>query len=534
MASSKKTTSLTSRDINGCKVANRIFGDDKTVIVARPGSRCSLFWFTVPEGFYALVTRHGAQMDYNGSDGKPTCVWPSGLHFGPPWLKVSHLVTKQSMVFNTPIKRCKTKDNVSVDIDTSIVFRVMGDKEREEDPYNVYKFIHFVTARGLQQQLMDAQSEAMRTLVRSIDHNEVFGLRNLSEKELKDLQSQITEFSKLSPIVPATTLEPRLIKGQGGSKDFDEEEVLITGDHDSVDELEAKFNTETGSTITDIMKKRLNLQFEEQGVQILDVIIKEISLPREIMSQMSEKTMVISRNAEQRMQQKSDMMTLLQKEELITLEQSLDEEKMESKKGGDLECLKESFELDYQKALGEDVLQKISNQRAIDVGLIEAESAATCRRIDDTTRLEAEKIKGESKLKSTVAKVDVEGDALFMGASSDLTCAQNQSSGEKARYNAEGISAKKNKRLHEYLTATKVIEAQNLLAENEKLVVTGTSGGRAANLMLKSNIALKDSNAHNIPESKRRSLLSEIALSKGQSDVRIHIGAEQYSRENKR
>ena len=103
-----------------------------------------------------------------------------------------------------------------------------------------------------------------------------------------------------------------------------------------------------------------------------------------------------------------------------------------------------------------------------------------------------------------------------------------------ARYNAEGISAKKNKRLHEYLTATKVIEAQNLLAENEKLVVTGTSGGRAANLMLKSNIALKDSNAHNIPESKRRSLLSEIALSKGQSDVRIHIGAEQYSRENKR
>ena len=237
------------------------------------------------------------------------------------------------------------------------------------------------------------------------------------------------QYSYITPL--SQSFEPQLIEGKGSSKDCDESEVLITGDHDSVDELEAKFNTETGSTITDIMKKRLNLQFEEQGVQILDVIIKEISLPREIMSQMSEKTMVISRNAEQRMQQKSDMMTLLQKEELITLEQSLDEEKMESKKGGDLECLKESFELDYQKALGEDVLQKISNQRAIDVGLIEAESAATCRRIDDTTRLEAEKIKGESKLKSTVAKVDVEGDALFMGASSDLTCAQNQSSGEK-------------------------------------------------------------------------------------------------------
>ena len=64
-------------------MAHRVFGDDKTVIVARPSSsRCSLFWFTVPEGFYALVGSHGAQVDYIGSDGNPTCVWPSGLHFG--------------------------------------------------------------------------------------------------------------------------------------------------------------------------------------------------------------------------------------------------------------------------------------------------------------------------------------------------------------------------------------------------------------------------------------------------------------------
>ena len=165
------------------------------------------------------------------------------------------------------------------------------------------------------------------------------------------------QYSHITPL--SQSFEPQLIEGEGGSKDCDESEVLITGDHDSVDQLEAKFNTETGASFTDIMKKRLNQQFEEQGVQILDVIIKNVSLPEEIMSQMSEKTMVISRNAEQRMQQKCDMLTLLQREELITLEQSLYEKKMESKKGGDLEFLKESFELDHQKALGQDVLQKI-------------------------------------------------------------------------------------------------------------------------------------------------------------------------------
>jgi hypothetical protein len=52
--------------------------------------------------------------------------------------------------------------------------------------------------------------------------------------------------------------------------------------------------------------------------------------------------------------------------------------------------------------------------------------------------------------------------------------------------------------------------------------------------MLKSNIALKDSNIQNIPEAERTSMLSEIALAKGQSDVRIHVGAQQYSIENQR
>ena len=76
------TISLSSLDINGSKAAHRIFGLDKSVIVARPASRCSLFWFTVPEGFYALVSRHGAQVDYNGPDGDKSCVWPAGLHLG--------------------------------------------------------------------------------------------------------------------------------------------------------------------------------------------------------------------------------------------------------------------------------------------------------------------------------------------------------------------------------------------------------------------------------------------------------------------
>lgn len=73
------------------------------------------------------MTRHGAHEEYvDKRTGARSPVWPSGLHVGPPWLRVSHLVTKQSILFNTKIRGCKTKDNVTAFIETSIVLRVMG------------------------------------------------------------------------------------------------------------------------------------------------------------------------------------------------------------------------------------------------------------------------------------------------------------------------------------------------------------------------------------------------------------------------
>lgn len=56
-------------------------------------------------------------------------VWPPGLHWGL-FHAVSNLVTQQSVVFDMPVKGCKTKDNVTVEIDFAIVFRIMGDASR--------------------------------------------------------------------------------------------------------------------------------------------------------------------------------------------------------------------------------------------------------------------------------------------------------------------------------------------------------------------------------------------------------------------
>jgi len=57
------------------------------------------------------------------------------------------LVTKQAVVYDTPVKGAKTKDNVNCFIDMDVVFRIMGDSDKGEDPALVQKFVHEVTPR---------------------------------------------------------------------------------------------------------------------------------------------------------------------------------------------------------------------------------------------------------------------------------------------------------------------------------------------------------------------------------------------------
>ena len=210
------------------------------ICVYRPGGGgcclCGLY-FTIPSGCYALVTRHGADIDYE-EDGPPTAVWPSGLHyFHPPWVGVSHLVTKQSVVLDLPVKGCKTKDNVTVQIDVAIVFRIMGDPEKGEDPELVRKFVHQVTPRGLEQQLCDAQEESIRSLARSLKHTEVYGVRSGNH-------------------------DPAIIEKDDDSDEEDRaRDEILQGTHDEDDLAKAKRSAEKGVDITEAMVQSLNRQF---------------------------------------------------------------------------------------------------------------------------------------------------------------------------------------------------------------------------------------------------------------------------------
>ncbi|RLN52477.1 hypothetical protein BBJ29_001116 [Phytophthora kernoviae] len=284
--------------------ANRVFGacyNGNTVIMINPRSSMFRPYIRVPEGMYALVQNQGRELNHT-KDGMKSPVWPAGFHWAGPWTQVSHLVTKQFIVFETPVKGCKTSDNVTVNIDMCLFFRIMGDASMGEDPELVRRFVYELGPNGLEVQLRAAQDEAVRALARSVQHTEVYKLRNgtmqysfntgrlsvLKPEEL-DSETAVTEVKSLDKTSEAVTNPDGPPPRQ-----------------------------KTSYYVTEDIKKNLNAQFNTYGVQITSVAITNVRLPSTFQEQMQSRTTYLSTIKEQNMKQMNDMQLLSYKEEIDT------------------------------------------------------------------------------------------------------------------------------------------------------------------------------------------------------------------------
>lgn len=151
-----------------------------------------------------------------------------------------------------------------------------------ENPELVRTFVHDCTPSGLEQQLKDAMAEEIRTLARSMKHTEVYTARK-GTKAAKAINSQFNASQK-----GAAAAEEAQVHMP------DEEEV-------------ASF---AGLDVTNEMERRLNEQFQSQGVQIQDIMIQNISLPGDIEVGMSNKTLVKSKQEYEVMEQTYEMQSI--------------------------------------------------------------------------------------------------------------------------------------------------------------------------------------------------------------------------------
>lgn len=492
MSSLMEQQHLYSKDIGSVGSATKLFGEDKGLLVCRP-TRLLRPYYSVPDGAYALVTRFGKDLNYEGENP----VWPAGFYWGPPWIKVANIVTKQSVVFNMPVKGCKTQDNVTVQINLAIVFRIMGDVKKNEEPQLVRKFVYHVTARGLEQQLVDACEEATRSVARSLMHQEVYGLR--TDKSGKTA---------------------RVLKGAEDRPDDDLEgdptlrQVTGPADADQANTAMGK-----GRDVADDMRRTLNDQFRPQGVEITDVIITDVKLPDQIVQQMAEKTSVVAQNAMQRMTQEFEMLNLKQNEEIETLKQKKKEERDKEKQAGDMQVNEVQVQLDKMKAETKVMLAQIKQDSRVRVQNITANGeleATKLRQEKDglTTKMHSEAV---AKGAQVAAEADKYSVSVVSGA--DLQATRNRGAAKELMAKAEGVAAPYVEARKQFETRHKQIKVWRALASNKDLIVSGETNEELNTMLLCD--AIMDGSAGG--DATKSQVLSEMLIMQRGSKVMLNL-----------
>jgi regulator of protease activity HflC (stomatin/prohibitin superfamily) len=128
------------------------------------------FIVRVPEGVNGLLTKGGKYVRTVGS----------GSHFVPPWIPVSHLVTRRRIPFDVPVVEAPTEDNVRANLDILLTFQIA-------DPY---KFVYNISADDFDQVFQAACQDGLRKKLRKIKSDVI---SDLGDPDMSELLEELGE-----------------------------------------------------------------------------------------------------------------------------------------------------------------------------------------------------------------------------------------------------------------------------------------------------------------------------------------------------
>uniref|UniRef100_A0A7S0AT63 Band 7 domain-containing protein n=1 Tax=Pyrodinium bahamense TaxID=73915 RepID=A0A7S0AT63_9DINO len=181
-AHKKDGTTLATINIHHIRDAHDVIGlqpDAFTPVVVVPQSAVSQVccvpccWTSIPSGFTAIVTRWGADVPGDEEDGG----WSPGFHCFPPWYAVNRLVSKQLIIFDTPVKECKTQDNITVNIDVLIVLEIVQATD----------FIYGIGPEKLDDLLRCSQEEILRQMASETPVERIYDLHGANTEQWVEL-----------------------------------------------------------------------------------------------------------------------------------------------------------------------------------------------------------------------------------------------------------------------------------------------------------------------------------------------------------
>ena len=275
---------------------------------------------------------------------------------------------------------------------------------------------------NLQAQLKDACEEATRSVARTLQHTEVYGLR--------------TDTSGKRAKVITGGGEPSEPSGYEEEGDLTLQQARVEADDERAGSALAK-----GSDVASDMKRALNDQFMNQGVEITDVIITDVDLPDVIVRQMSEKTTVTAQNAGQKMTQEYEMLSLKQEEEIATLKQRKSEEREKEKQTGDQKVNEVQVQLDKMKAETKVQLAKIRQESSVKVQEITAIGELEQAKLEQAkdALLSDKRVKAERDAQQLKSETEVYEQTKLSEAR--LAAARNLAQSDELIAKAEGVAA---------------------------------------------------------------------------------------------
>lgn len=133
------------------------------------------FIVRIPEGASGLLLRRGKYLR----------TIESGAHLVPPWIGVSHLVTRREMPLGISVEGALTKDDVRATVETLFIFTIT-------DPY---RFVFGLPPDDHERVLRASCQEATRVLVRRVTGAEVTSLSwDGAEDLLKTINADVAPY----------------------------------------------------------------------------------------------------------------------------------------------------------------------------------------------------------------------------------------------------------------------------------------------------------------------------------------------------
>jgi regulator of protease activity HflC (stomatin/prohibitin superfamily) len=126
----------------------------------------------VPEGAWGLVSRRNRHEK----------TMPPGAYVVPPYLTLTHFVTRRELVFDAPVAAAPSKDGVRVDVDVLVTFRIV-------DPA---RFVYQISIGDFDQFAQAAIQDTVRGLVRNMASLDTLDLGEGEATKLKAALGKLT------------------------------------------------------------------------------------------------------------------------------------------------------------------------------------------------------------------------------------------------------------------------------------------------------------------------------------------------------